>query len=99
MLRQPMKLGGPKKRQRQRLSAYDVIKAIRKRAGIGGTTMPIWKHALPAKTKNARTGSATNVDWNSASKDSRFWDLRRWKADLNEPVYMALAGMVTAIRR
>lgn len=44
---------GPKNANGRDYSAYDVIKAIRKRAGIGGTNDAYLKHALPAKTKCA----------------------------------------------
>lgn len=69
-------------------SAFDVIKAIRKRAGIGGViiddpyleSIKDNKDAMRALIRNERRLEL-------CFEGFRFWDLRRWKADLNETVY------------
>ena len=64
-------------------SAYDVIKAIRRRAGVGGTTDPYLESCASSKEKmrelirNERRIELCFEGW-------RFWDLRRWKVSLSD---------------
>ena len=62
-------------------SAYDVIKALRERAGITGTEYldecANSKEAMRELIRNERRIELCFEGW-------RFWDLRRWKANLNE---------------
>lgn len=65
-------------------SAKDVIRAIRKRAGVGGQNDPYLescssKEALRDLIRNERRLEL-------CFENQRFYDLRRWKADLNETV-------------
>lgn len=64
-------------------SAYDVIKAIRKRAGVGGTSDPYLEECKGNKalmTKLIRNERRLELCFESF----RFWDLRRWKENLTE---------------
>jgi hypothetical protein len=65
-------------------SAYDVVKAIRRRAGIGLTNNDPYleeakndKSLMSALIRNERRLELCFEGY-------RFWDLRRWNADLNE---------------
>lgn len=63
-------------------SAYDVIKALRQRAGITSTEYldecaAAGKEAMRELIRNERRIELCFEGW-------RFWDLRRWKANLNE---------------
>lgn len=72
---------GPKGTGTHAYSAYDVIKAIRKRAGINNETYldecAASKEAMRKLIRNERRLEL-------CFESFRFWDLRRWKADLNE---------------
>lgn len=64
-------------------SAYDVIKAIRKRAGLanfGDKYLESIKNDKEAMRKLIRNERRIELCF----EGHRFWDLRRWKADLNE---------------
>ena len=74
-------------------SAYDVIKAIRDRAGLGydeyGRALPEGDVYLEECAKNQAT--MTNLIRNERRlelcfENKRFWDMRRWMLPLNEPV-------------
>ena len=77
---------GPKNANGRDYSAYDVIKAIRKRAGIGGTN-DAYLEACAASKDKMRELIRNERRLELCFEGFRFWDLRRWKADLNEPVY------------
>ena len=65
-------------------SAYDVIKAIRQRAGIGvNNTDPYLEECRTDKSK-MRELIRNERRLELCFESFRFWDLRRWKADLNE---------------
>ncbi len=66
-------------------SAYDVIKAIRKRAGVGGTNDPYLEDCAASKEK-MRDLIHNERRLELCFENFRFWDLRRWKANLNETV-------------
>lgn len=64
-------------------SAYDVIKAIRKRAGVGGESDPYLEECAASKEK-MRELIRNERRLELCFENHRFWDLRRWKANLNE---------------
>ncbi len=64
-------------------SAYDVIKAIRQRAGVGGTSDP-YLETCAADQSKMRELIHNERRLELCFESFRFWDLRRWKADLNE---------------
>jgi hypothetical protein len=66
-------------------SAYDIIKAIRKRAGVGGSEDPYLEECKADKEK-MRTLIRNERRLELCFESFRFWDLRRWKANLNETV-------------
>lgn len=76
---------GPKGDGGNGFSAYDVIKAIRQRAGVGGAEDPYLEECA-ASTDKMRQLIRNERRLELCFEDSRFWDLRRWKADLNTPV-------------
>ena len=64
-------------------SAYDVIKALRKRAGVGGTSDPYLEEC--AKNKDSMRELIRNERrLELCFEGHRFWDLRRWKVDLSK---------------
>ena len=74
-------------------TAYDVIKAIRERAGLGkdiyGLPLPEGDSYLEDCASNK--DKMTNLIRNERRielcfENKRFWDLRRWKMKLDEPV-------------
>ena len=64
-------------------SAYDVIKAIRKRAGVGGANDPYLEECAQSKEK-MRELIRNERRLELCFEGHRFWDLRRWNANLNE---------------
>lgn len=77
---------GPKGDNGNGYSAYDVIKAIRKRAGVGGDADPYLEQCAGDKDK-MRELIRNERRLELCFEGFRFWDLRRWKENLNEPVY------------
>ena len=80
---------GPKGTGSHGYSAYDVIKAIRLRAGIGGTDDP-YLEACANSQEQMRELIRNERRLELCFEGFRFWDVRRWKVDmnlLNEPVY------------
>lgn len=76
---------GPKDARRG-YSSYDVIKAIRKRAGVGGNDDP-YLEACAANKEEMRKLIRNERRLELCFEGFRFWDLRRWKENLNETVY------------
>jgi hypothetical protein len=64
-------------------SAYDVIKAIRQRAGVGGSNDPYLEECAQSKEK-MRELIRNERRLELCFENHRFWDLRRWNANLNE---------------
>ena len=64
-------------------SAYDVIKAIRHRAGVGGDSDPYLEECAASKEK-MRELIRNERRLELCFENHRFWDLRRWKANLTE---------------
>ncbi|MCD8292200.1 MAG: RagB/SusD family nutrient uptake outer membrane protein [Prevotellaceae bacterium] len=64
-------------------SAYDVIKAIRQRAGVGGTS-DRYLETCAADQDLMRELIHNERRLELCFEGFRIWDLRRWKADMNE---------------
>lgn len=70
-------------------SAYDVIKAIRQRAGIGENGGDPYLESIKNNKDKMRELIRNERRLELCFEGFRFWDLRRWKVDLeklNEPV-------------
>lgn len=65
-------------------SAYDVIKAIRIRAGVGTTNNDPYLEAAKADKEQMRTLIRNERRLELCFEGFRFWDLRRWKVNLTE---------------
>lgn len=65
-------------------SAYDVIKAIRQRAGVGTDNGDPYLESAKASKESMRELIRNERRLELCFENKRFWDLRRWKADLNE---------------
>ena len=63
-------------------SAYDVIKAIRTRAGVGTTNGDPYLEAAKASKEQMRTLIRNERRLELCFEGFRFWDLRRWKESL-----------------
>ncbi|MBR2150931.1 MAG: RagB/SusD family nutrient uptake outer membrane protein [Prevotella sp.] len=72
---------GPKATGSHGYSAYDIIKAIRQRAGITDTK---YLDECAADKDKMRQLIRNERRLELCFESFRFWDLRRWKADLNE---------------
>lgn len=68
-------------------SAYDVIKAIRKRAGIGTTNGDAWLEEAKGSKEQMRDLIRNERRIELCFEGFRFWDLRRWKANLGETAH------------
>lgn len=65
-------------------SAYDIIKAIRTRAGVGTDNGHAYLEECKADKDKMRTLIRNERRLELCFEGFRFWDLRRWKANLNE---------------
>jgi hypothetical protein len=65
-------------------SAYDVIKAIRQRAGIGLANNDTYLESVKNDQAAMRALIRNERRLELAFEGFRFWDLRRWKKDLTE---------------
>ncbi len=65
-------------------SAYDVIKAIRKRAGVGTTNGDPYLEECKGDKDKMRALIHNERRLELCFESFRFWDLRRWKDNLNE---------------
>jgi hypothetical protein len=64
-------------------SAYDIIKSIRKRAGVGGAT-DLYLELCKTDQNLMRDLIRNERRLELCFESFRFWDLRRWKLNLNE---------------
>ncbi|MDR1121306.1 MAG: RagB/SusD family nutrient uptake outer membrane protein [Dysgonamonadaceae bacterium] len=64
-------------------SAYDVIKAIRQRAGVGGSADP-YLESCKGDPNRMRELIRNERRLELCFEGFRFWDLRRWKENLSE---------------
>lgn len=79
-------------------SAYDVIKAIRRRAGIGLTNGDAYLEMAKGSQEAMRALIRNERRLELCFEGFRFWDLRRWKADLKEPAKgISIAGGVPSV--
>ncbi|MBO9562636.1 MAG: RagB/SusD family nutrient uptake outer membrane protein [Niastella sp.] len=67
-------------------SAYDVIKAIRKRAGVGLNNGDAYLEEVKGDKDKMRELIRNERRLELCFESFRFWDLRRWKANLNEAI-------------
>lgn len=65
-------------------SAYDVIKAIRRRAGVGTTNGDPYLESIKSDKDAMRILIRNERRLELCFEGFRFWDLRRWNANLNE---------------
>ena len=65
-------------------SAYDVIKAIRARAGVGLANGDAYLESIKGNQDAMRELIRNERRLELCFENYRFWDLRRWKSDLNE---------------
>ncbi|WP_163713571.1 RagB/SusD family nutrient uptake outer membrane protein [Mangrovibacterium lignilyticum] len=68
-------------------SAYDVIKAIRERAGVGTANNDAYLESVKGDKEQMRALIRNERRLELCFENKRFWDLRRWKVtlgDLNE---------------
>ncbi len=75
---------GPTGKGSHSYSAYDVIKAIRQRAGIGRDNGDPYLESVKGNKEQMRHLIRNERRLELCFENIRFWDLRRWKADLNE---------------
>lgn len=76
---------GPTGKGTNNYSAYDVIKAIRLRAGIGTTNNDAYLESVKGDKDKMRTLIRNERRLELCFENQRFWDLRRWKvSNLNE---------------
>lgn len=78
---------GPTGKGTHAYSAYDVIKKIRERAGLGSQGSDPYLDECAASTDKMRELIRNERRLELCFEGFRFWDVRRWKLDLNEPVY------------
>lgn len=77
---------GPKNGGNNSYSAYDVIKALRERAGICVHQNDPYLDQCASNKDAMRELIHNERRLELCFEGFRFWDLRRWKAELNEPV-------------
>ncbi len=66
-------------------SAYDVVKAIRQRAGVGVDNGDAYLESIKTDKDKMRELIRNERRLELCFEGFRFWDLRRWNADLSEP--------------
>lgn len=64
-------------------SAYDIVKAIRKRAGVGKDNNDAYLESIKDDQDKMRELIRNERRIELSFEGHRFWDLRRWKADVN----------------
>lgn len=75
---------GPQGKGTHSYSAYDVIKAIRKRAKVGTENGDAYLESIKNDQAKMRELIHNERRLELCFENFRFWDLRRWNADLNE---------------
>lgn len=75
---------GPTDKHGNRMSAYDVIKAIRQRGGLPASDPYLEACASSKEKMTELIRNERRIEL--CFENKRFWDLRRWKMDLTEPV-------------
>lgn len=75
---------GPQGKGSNAYSAYDVIKAIRQRAGIGENGSDPYLESVKGDQDKMRELIRNERRLELCFEGFRFWDLRRWKVDLSK---------------
>lgn len=75
---------GPKVKNGNKYSAYDVIKMIRQRAGVGTTNGDPYLEECATDQTKMRELIRNERRLELCFEGFRFWDLRRWKVDINK---------------
>ncbi len=75
---------GPTGKGSHSYSAYDVIKAIRQRAGVGTTNGDAYLESIKGDKEKMRELIHNERRLELCFEGFRFWDLRRWKKNLTE---------------
>lgn len=75
---------GPQGKGSNSYSAYDVIKAIRKRAGIGENGGDPYLEFVKGDKDKMRELIRNERRLELCFEGFRFWDLRRWKVDISK---------------
>lgn len=75
---------GPTQSGSHGYSAYDVIKALRARAGVGAANGDAYLESIKGDKDKMRELIRNERRIELSFEGHRFWDLRRWKANLNE---------------
>lgn len=75
---------GPTGKGTHAYSAYDVVKAIRNRAGLGKDNGDAYLESIKNDKDKMRELIRNERRLELCFEGVRFWDLRRWKADLTE---------------
>lgn len=74
-------------------SAYDVIKAIRQRAGVGTDNGDAYLESIKGDQGKMRELIRNERRLELCFEGFRFWDIRRWKLNMNEPAMgMRISG-------
>lgn len=82
---------GPEGKGGHGYSAYDIIKALHDRAGVGNDYLESIKGNKEAMRQLIRNERRIELSF----EGFRFWDLRRWKAPINEPA-MGIRKVINA---
>jgi len=75
---------GPTGQGSHNYSAYDIIKAIRARAGVGVSNGDAYLESIKGNKDKMRELIKNERRLELCFENKRFYDLRRWKANLNE---------------
>lgn len=66
-------------------SAYDIIRAVRRRAGVGTSNNDAYLESAKGDKETMRQLIRNERRLELCFEGFRFWDLRRWNAELTEP--------------
>lgn len=75
---------GPTGKGSHNYSAYDIIKALRQRAGVGTSNGNSYLESIKGDKDKMRQLIRNERRLELCFENRRFWDLRRWKENLNE---------------
>lgn len=84
---------GPTGKGSNGYSAYDVVKAIRKRAGVGVDNGDAYLESIKGDKDKMRALIRNERRLELCFEGFRFWDIRRWKENIVEPAHgMSISG-------
>ena len=75
---------GPTGRGSHNYSAYDVVKALRQRAGVGASNGDPYLESIKGDKDKMRELIRNERRLELCFENHRFWDLRRWKVELSK---------------